>query len=84
MCDVKILSVITFVTHWSRKADCQQKYSVAVFYIMFHVRRSRGKVYIGHGHLCVCLSVRHCIPTLLHEPDINWGNDNGCPLVVHY
>jgi len=37
-----------------------------------HVRHSQGKMYIGHGHLCVCLSVSlsvPChIPTLLHGP----------------
>jgi len=29
---------------------------------------SRGKTYIGHARLCVCLSVPHCVPTLLHGP----------------
>jgi len=45
-------------------------------------------MYIGHGRLCVCLSVclsvPHCIPTLLHGPRCKLGNDRGCPLVVHY
>jgi len=31
----------------------------------------------------MCLSVRHCMPTLLHGPGCNLGNGNGCPLVVH-
>ena len=25
--------------------------------LIFRVRRSRGEMYIGHGHLCVCLSL---------------------------
>jgi len=33
------------------------------------VRRSRGEVYIGHGRLCVCLSVPRRIPTCT-DPDI--------------
>ena len=31
------------------------------------------RVYIGHGRLCVGLSVSRCIPTLLHGPGCNWG-----------
>jgi len=44
---------------------------------------------IGHGRLCVCLSVRGRIPTLLHGPGCNLGNGNLIngevvrPLVVH-
>jgi len=34
----------------------------------FRVRRSRGEMYIGHGRLCVGLSVPRHIPTLLHGP----------------
>jgi len=30
-------------------------------------------VYIGHGRLCVCLSVHRRIPTLLHGPGCNLG-----------
>ena len=37
----------------------------------FHVRCSRGGMYIGHGRLCVCLSVHRRIPTLLHGPICN-------------
>jgi len=36
--------------------------------ITFCVRHSRGEMYIGHGHLYVCLSVPCCFPTLLHGP----------------
>jgi len=32
----------------------------------------------------VCLSVPCSIPTLLHGPGCNLGNDRGCPLFVHY
>ena len=34
------------------------------------VRRSRGKMYIGHAAY-VCLTLPHCIPTLLHGPGCN-------------
>jgi len=40
-------------------------------------------MYVGHGRLCVCLSLavfpHHCT-----DPDVSWGNGKGCPLVVHY
>ena len=49
-------------------------------FVTFHVRHSQGKMYIDHGHRCVCLSVPRHIPTLLHGPGCNLG----CPLVVHY
>jgi len=29
----------------------------------FRMRHSRGKMYIDHSCLCVCLSVLYCIPT---------------------
>ena len=32
----------------------------------------------------VCVSVRSCTPTLLHEPGCNLRSGRGCPLVVHY
>ena len=54
--------------------------------ITFRVRRIRGEMFIGHGRLCVCLSVCLSVPrritTLLHGPGCNLGN--GRPLVVHY
>jgi len=43
----------------------------AIIIITFHIRHSRGKMYIGHGHLCACLSVPCHIPTLLHRPRCN-------------
>ena len=49
--------------------------------------RSRDEMYIGHGRLCVCLSVPRRIPTLLHGLGYglgcNLGNGRGCPLVVY-
>ena len=39
-------------------------------------------MYCGHARLCVCLSVRGRMPTLLHGPGCNLGE--GIPLVVHY
>ena len=36
-------------------------------------------MYIGHGRLCVCVSVRRRIPTLLHGPGCNLGEWQGVP-----
>jgi len=52
--------------------------------IIFRVRHSRGEMYIGHSHLCVCLSVPCRIPTLLHRPRCNLGNGKGFHVVMHY
>ena len=51
--------------------------------ITSRVSRRRRKMYCGHARLCVCLSVRGRIPTLLHEPGCNLGSRRGCLLVVH-
>jgi len=37
---------------------------------------------IGHGDLCVCLSLAAC-PHYCTDPDVTWGNGKGCRLVVH-
>jgi len=51
----------------------------------FRVRRSRGKMYIRHARLSVCLSVCRCMPTQYRtDPDVTCGNGRGCPLIVHY
>jgi len=52
--------------------------------VTFCVSRRRRKMYRGHACLCVCLSVRGRMPTVLHGPDVTWGSGRGCPLVVHY
>jgi len=62
-------------------AICHTQYSV----ITFGVRRSRGEMYISHGHLCVCLSV--CPSPHSHTTAwtrCNLENGRGCPLVVQY
>jgi len=43
-------------------------------------------MYIGHGCLSVsvCLSVCRGIATLLHGPDVTWGNGRGCPILEYY
>ena len=40
-------------------------------------------MYIGHGRLCVCLTLAAC-PHCCTDPDITYGNGRRCPLVVHY
>jgi len=45
--------------------------------------RSRGKMYIGHGRLCVCLSLA-AFPHYCMDLDVTWGNVRRYPLVVHY
>jgi len=49
----------------------------------FCVSRRRLKMYCGHVHVCVCLSAAVC-PHYCTDPDVTWGRDRGCPLVVHY
>ena len=39
--------------------------------IIFRVSRRRREMYCGHARLCVCLSVRGRLPTLLHGPGRN-------------
>jgi len=36
------------------------------------VRRRPGEMYIGHGRLCVCLSLAAC-PLYYTDPDVNLG-----------
>ena len=48
-------------------------------FVTFGVRHSRGEMCIGHGRLCVCLSVPRRIPTLLHGPKCNLGEWEGVP-----
>ena len=40
-------------------------------FITFRTSRRWCEVYIGHACLCVCLSVRDYMPTLLHRPGCN-------------
>jgi len=51
--------------------------------IASRVRHRRGEMYVGHGRLCVCLSLaafsHYCM-----DPDVSRGNGRGCPLVVYY
>ena len=51
------------------------------------LRFARREMYIGHGRLCVYLSVPLRIPTLLRAPGCKFrpsGNGRVCSLVVHY
>ena len=45
--------------------------SLSQLLITLRVSHSRDKMYIGHGRLCVCLSVPRHILTLLHGPGCN-------------
>jgi len=47
------------------------------------VRRSQGKMYIGHGRLSVYLSLA-AFPRYCTDLGVPWGNGKVCPLVVHY
>ena len=58
---------------------------LAFLAIIFRVRRSRGEMYSGQwSRPSVCLSVPRRISTLLHVPDVSWGNGRGYLIVVHY
>jgi len=46
---------------------------LALCLVTFCVSRRRRKMYCGHARLCVCLSVRGHMPTLLHRPGCNLG-----------
>jgi len=47
-----------------------------VLIITFRVRRSRGEMYIGHGRLCVCLSLA-AFPHYCTDPNVTWANGRG-------
>jgi len=47
--------------------------------ITFRVSCRRREMYSGHARLCVCLSVRGRMPTLLHGPGCNLGEWYGVP-----
>jgi len=43
-------------------------------------------MYIGHGRLCVCVSVSLTLAAFPHycmDPYVTWRNCRGCTLVVH-
>jgi len=61
--------------------QCQQSegYIAIIFVVTFRVGRRRREMYCGHARLCVCLYVCVCVtvrgrmPTLLHGPGCNLG-----------
>jgi len=58
---------------------------VCMCFIIFRVRRSRCEMYIGHGRLCVCLSMSlAAFPQYCTDPDVTWRNGSGYLLVVQY
>jgi len=42
--------------------------NIATQLTQFRVSRRRRRMYCGHPRLCVCVTVRGRIPTLLHGP----------------
>jgi len=59
--------------------------------VLLSLRRSPFEMFIGHGRLCVrvsvCVSVDLSLAAFPHyctDPDVSWGNGRGCSLVVHY
>jgi len=71
---------------WSRQPrvqQCQLNPAQSLKDITFLVSRRQCEMYVGHACLCVCLSIPHCISTLLHGPGCSLANGSGCPVVVH-
>jgi len=57
--------------------------------VTFCASRRRRKMHCGHTRLCLCVCVSVCLsaavrPHYCTDPDVTWGRDRGCPLVVHY
>ena len=63
------------VVHEDLRVDIHLFLSIFIIItiITFCLSRSRGEMCIDHGCLCVCLSVRCHIPTLLHGPGCKLG-----------
>jgi len=63
--------------HYRReRGDRSTQHERSVIYdcfVTFRVSRRRREMYCGHARLCVCLSVRGRMPTLLHGPGCNLG-----------
>jgi len=47
------------------------------------MRSSQRKMYIGHGRVCVCVSLA-AVSHYCTDPDVTWENVRRCHLVVHY
>jgi len=80
-------------THWRAREFlhlyCQPTRTVyakiqtnLTYLVTFRVSRRRREMYCGHPRLCVCLSAAACLHYCT-DPDVTWGSDRGCPLVVH-
>ena len=53
-------------------AVCVIKTILQISRLTFRVRHSRGEMYIGHGRLCVCLSLA-AFPHYCTDQDVTWG-----------
>ena len=62
---------------------CMIMMMMIIIIITFRVRRSRCEQYIGHGRLCVCLSLDE-FPHYCTDSNVTWRNGRVYPLVVHY
>jgi len=74
----KVLSFYTWIAQKSQEKE--HRYTTLIksntTIITFHMRHSRGKMYIGHDQHCVCLS----LATFSHycmDPDVTCGSDRG-------
>jgi len=57
---------------------------VIITFCVMHLH-SRGKMYSGHGHLCLSVCpLPHSHTTAQTRMYVTWGNGSGCPLVMHY
>jgi len=57
----------------------ENRQTVQLWAITFHVSGRRREMYIDHARPCVCLSVPRCIPTLLYGPGCNLREWQGLP-----
>jgi len=57
---------------------------IGIYYILRKLYTTQNVLWsVGHTCPCVCLSAAAC-PHYCTDPDVTWGSDRGCPLVVHY
>ena len=78
------LQVSQFTLDDYTQDDCTQNYTAGVRYIAREAKPRRNAYW---SRPSVCLSVSLSLAAFPHyctDPDVNWENGSGCPLVVHY